>query len=34
LIIGNTAGAILEEIQCSVLVLKPAVVSSPVKLAE
>jgi len=34
LIIGNTAEAILEEIQCSVLALKPAGFVSPVKLAE
>ena len=34
LIIGNTAEAILEEIQCSVFALKPAGFVSPVKLAE
>lgn len=34
LIIGNTAEAILEQVQCSVLALKPAGFISPVKLTE
>lgn len=34
LIIGNTAEAILEQVQCSVLALKPAGFVSPVKLTE
>jgi len=34
LIIGNTAEAILEQVQCSVLALKPAGFISPIKLEE
>lgn len=34
LIIGNTAEAILEQVQCSVLALKPTGFASPVKLTE
>lgn len=34
LLIGNTAEAILEQVQCSVLALKPAGFVSPVKLTE